>query len=114
MTITYTWKISEIECIPAQGDLSNVVTNVHWRLDGTDGNNFSGVYGVTSLNAPTEGNFTAFEDLTEQQVTGWLETALGDNVAAYKTKIQEEINKLANPPVVTKTPPWMSAAPANT
>ena len=114
MTITYTWRITEIECVPTQGDLANVATNVHWRLDGTDGNNFSGVYGATALESPAEGNFTAFENLTEEQVVGWVETALGANVNAYKEKIQNEIDKLANPPVVSKAPPWISAAPANT
>lgn len=113
MTITYTWRISEIECAPTQGDLSNVATTVHWRLDGTDGNHYSGVYGATALESPSAENFTAFESLTEEQVLSWLESALGSNVAALKEKIENEINALANPRVISKTPPWISAAPAN-
>ena len=113
MTITYTWRITEIECAPTQGDLSNVATTIHWRLDGTDGNHYSGVYGATTLESPSTENFTAFESLTEEQVVGWVESALGSNIATYKEKIENEINALANPPVVSKSPPWVPAPPAN-
>lgn len=114
MTITYQWNISELECKVAHNGLSNVVTNVHWRLDGTDeAGHTSGVYGVTSLESPNDPDqFTAFEGLTKDQVVSWVEATIPDSIAAYKVKIESEIEAQATPPVISKEPPWQSAAPS--
>lgn len=114
MTITYQWNISELECIVAHNGLSNVVSNVHWRLDGTDeAGHTSGVYGVTSLESPSDPDrFTAYEGLTKDQVIDWVVAAIPDTIAAYKVKIEGDIATLASPPVITKEPPWTSAAPS--
>ena len=63
----YTWIISSLDAKIAEGELSNVVETVHWRLQATDGEHTADVYGSVGLEAP-EGDFIAFESLTQADV----------------------------------------------
>lgn len=105
MAITYTWIISQLDCRPEQDGLTNVVTTVHWRLRGVEGDYAAEVYGSVGL--PGSGQpFTAYESLTQAQVEGWLEAALGDQVQSYRDNIAAQIAGLANPPIVRPPLPW--------
>ena len=48
-------------------------------------------------------SFTAFDSLTEADVTGWVEAALGEEqVASIKASIENQIAEKITPTVVTK------------
>jgi hypothetical protein len=106
MAITYTWNCTTVDTYPTKDDKADVIFNVHWRLNGvddTEDKNVGDSYGVVSLDTEDLSTFTAFADITEADVIGWVEAALGeDQVAAIKASIDAQIAEKITPTVVTK------------
>ena len=107
MAITNTWTISQLECYPEYEGQPDVVTVVHWRLTGTDGEYTGSVYGSIGLTLDPDAPFTPYASLTQDQVIGWVKDALGaEQVAAYEANVAQQIADQINPPVVTPPLPW--------
>ena len=106
MAITYTWNCTTVDTYPTKSDQTDVIFNVHWRLNGvddTEDENVGDSYGVVSLDTEDLSTFTAFADITEADVIGWVEAALGEiQVAALKASIDAQIAEKITPTVVTK------------
>jgi hypothetical protein len=106
MAITYTWNCTTVDTYPTKSDQADVIFNVHWRLNGvddTEDENVGDSYGVVSLDTEDLSTFTAFADITEADVIGWVEAALGeDQVTALKASIDAQIAEKITPTVVTK------------
>jgi hypothetical protein len=106
MAITYTWNCTTVDTYPTKSDQTDVIFNVHWRLNGvddTEDENVGDSYGVVSLDTEDLSTFTAFADITEADVIGWVEAALGeDQVTALKNTIEHQIAEKITPTVVTK------------
>ena len=103
--MTYTWNNTTVDTYPSLEGETDVIFNVHWRLTGedTDGN-VGSTYGTIALDTSDLSNFTAFADITEADVNGWVEAAMGeDEVQAKKDAIDAQIAEMVNPSVVTKT-----------
>jgi len=103
--MTYTWNNKTVDTYPSLEGHSDVIFNVHWRLTGTDDSDNTGsVYGTQSLETSDLSDFTSFADITEEQVNGWVESAMGEEeVAELKANIDAQIEQEINPTVVTKT-----------
>jgi len=109
MANTYTWVIDSLDCIPSLNGQTNVVSNVHWRVNGTDGTHNSTVYGTQLLTYTAGSPFTAYSALTKDTVIGWVQAAMGaERVALIQTTLDNLIANLANPPIVTPPLPWGS------
>ena len=93
MANTYNWVIASLDAKIAEGDLSNVIETVHWRLQATDGEHTADVYG--SVGVELEGDFIPFENLTQADIEGWLEAKL--DVDALKAGLDAQIDAIANP-----------------
>jgi len=107
MANTYTWIIEGLDCIPSQDGQTNVVSNVHWRINGTDGTHNATVYGTQALTYTAGSPFTAYSALTEATVIEWVQAAMGAaQVTAIQTNLDNQIANLANPPIVTPNLPW--------
>lgn len=107
MAITYNWHIAALDCYPEHEGNTDVVFTAHWRMDGTDGEHTAGVYGSVGLTLDPEAPFTPYADLTEAQVIGWVQEALGEEqVTGYEANVAAQIDALVNPPVVTPPLPW--------
>ena len=85
---------------------------MHWRLTGTDAANNDPegnpqtvtVYGSQELDTSDLSDFTAFADLTNDEITSWVESALGeDKVTELKTNLSNIIAELVTPTQETKT-----------
>lgn len=112
MANTYTWQINALDTNPTQGDLADVVYNIHWGLLATsdqadaDGNAYTAdSIGTQTVPAPTGEGFTAFEDLTQEIVEAWLEASDLD-VEAIKASLDSQIAEAITPTSVTKSVPW--------
>lgn len=106
MAITYTWIIAQLDCVPEQDGHANVVTTVHWRYAAAWRGWTAEVYGSVALPGPGQ-PFTDYADLTQAQVEGWVEAALGEEqVQEYRNNIVSQIAALINPPVVRPPLPW--------
>ena len=108
MAITYNWEFPTLTAYPTHAGQSDVVFVVHWRLNGTDDDNHTGlVYGTVSVTYKEGDPFIPFADLTKEIVQGWTEEAMGtDTVDAHKQNIANQIQEQVTPTQVNLTPPW--------
>jgi len=106
MEIIYTWEITAMEVILNQDGLPNVVNNIDWRLIATiDGEKYRAEqWAKQYVSAPDANTFTNYEDLTKEQVIGWLENIL--DVAQMKEALTYQINLQVNPVTAILPPPF--------
>ena len=103
--ITYKWIFSAFDCKVSEEGMQDVVTTVHWRYNGTNENGISAeVYGAQSVGTPTPDAFTPYPELSEDQVIGWMESAI--DMEAMKANIDAQIEAIVNPVNVTLQAPW--------
>lgn len=107
MPITNTWAVVQMDAYPQEDGETDVVFNVHWTLTATDGTYIGSAYGSQSVTIDPDVPFTPYADLTETQVIGWVQSAMGaEQVASYEANVAEQIANQINPPVVTPPLPW--------
>jgi len=102
----FTWVIEQLETYAERNGRAKVISKLHWRLVGSEGGRTASCYGSSVIAEP--GNaFTPFEAVTEAQVIGWLEAALGeDDVAAYRETVSKQlVGSLA--PAASPSLPWV-------
>lgn len=104
MAISYNWVISAMDEYPQSEGLSNVVFNVHYRRQANDGEYFAETYNVAPMSLPDPSAFTPYDQLTFEQVCGWLEGVL--DVAAIDSSLTNQIEEKKNPKVVSLPLPW--------
>lgn len=107
MAITNTWSVVSLDCYPELDGETDVVFTCHWVLSGTDGTYAGSVYGSVGVTIDPDAPFTPYASLTQAQVIGWVQDALGEEqVAAYEANVAQQIENQINPPVVTPPLPW--------
>lgn len=115
MAITNTWAVAQMDAYPEADNETDVVFNVHWTLTGTETAMVSGVetvcvgsvYGTQAVPVDPEAPFTPYAELTETQVIGWVQSAMGEEqVANYEANVAGQIANQIDPPVVTPPLPW--------
>ena len=100
----YNWTISAMECVKKENDLTDVVITIHWRYNAEKDGFTAETYGATSVPLPTGEEFTPYEDLTKDQVIGWLVSEL--DVDAMNENLNAQIELLINPINVTLPAPF--------
>jgi hypothetical protein len=99
MTATINWSISQLDRKTAD----NYVTTAHWRCDATDGEYSAGVYGSAGFT----GDLTIpYEDLTQEQVLGWVWESV--NKAETEANVLAQIEAQKNPTSASGLP-WSQA-----
>ena len=114
MAIKYTWDCSTVDTYPTASndgvDFNDVVFLVHYRLTASD--TFDGeekehpLIGTEELDISNlqTGSFVEFENISKDQVVGWVTASLGDEaVASLKQTASGSLLNVVTPPVVTKT-----------
>jgi hypothetical protein len=108
MAITYELDITNMEAVPTEGNLNNVVKIIYYTYIGKetiDGKDYWGdASGAIEINAPNSDSFTPFTDLTKDQVKQWVEPKI--NLSSIKEYIIKTIELQKNPPTVIKSNPW--------
>ena len=107
MEVYYIWGIAEIKAYPTVGDKIDVICNVIWKLVASQGIYNSQIQG--SVDIPTDylETFTPYDQLTEQQVLGWVKDVMGpEQVAQYEAGALADLERLVNPPVINLPLPW--------
>ena len=104
MANTYSWDCRTVDTYPTLGDNADVVYRVHWRLKGADSNGVEdSTIGTCSLDTSDIKSFVAFDKLTNDSVTAWVEASLGaDKVKELKASVDAMITEKTNPTSVTK------------
>jgi hypothetical protein len=103
--INYKWVINELFCIPKEGQLIDVVSIVHWSRLAEQEDIQVLVYGTMNCATPSETDFTAYPDLTYDQICSWLDEGL--NVVELDANLDTQIENIINPPIVTLPLPWV-------
>jgi len=99
---TYNWTIAALNCKVNENEMQDVVYNVHWRYSATNADNISAeIYGAEAVSPPSEEAFTPYDELTKEQVVGWLEASM--DVPAMSLMLDNQIELIVNP--VDVTPP---------
>ena len=113
MAVSYNWTINPLEAYPTSSGELDVVFVAHWQLHATE------TVGETTYNAQSIGTqgltyasgsaFTPFEELTLEQVSGWVENAMGTgSVDSMKAGLAQNIANQIVPPTVTLQSPWLT------
>lgn len=118
--LTYKWNFNPLTCYTHESGYDDVVFTVHWQLSGTSGSiNESGSV-VPQYNAqiigtqgftfsPDSGSFTPFNELTFDQVRGWIETAIGEErITQMSASIAQQIQDQITPVIVNLPAPWIT------
>jgi hypothetical protein len=109
LDINYTWTINPLEAYPTAEGETDVVFVAHWQLHAITGSYVASSIGTQSLTYTAGTPFTPFNELTLEQVTGWVKNAMGEGrVAELKAGLATQIENQINPPTVTLTSPWLS------
>jgi hypothetical protein len=79
------WDVNTVDVYPTDEGHSNVIYNVHWRLNAVDtqvdaeGNPYTAVvYGTQVLDTSDLSGFIDFDSVTSAEVQGWVESAMGE------------------------------------
>jgi len=109
MANTYTWDCRTVDTYPSHTDdnsvtESDVVYNVHWRVTGSDGTNESTVIGTQTIETSDLSTFTAFADITHDDMIAWTKAAIGtERVSELEANLDTQLTELATPTSVTRT-----------
>lgn len=104
MATTFNWIVTAMDCYPQSEGHADVVYNVHWTCSGMDGEYYGSVYSTCSVPVPGD-PFTPYEDLTQEQVLGWI-WANGVDKAATESAVEAQIQNQINPTSITPPLPW--------
>ena len=107
--ITILWIIERLLVKPTEGSLTDVVITADWRCNGTQDQYSGTCYGSTSF-APPSGDFTPYDQLTQDQVLGWC-FANGVDKTAIEANVTAQINDQINPPIIAPPLPWLPPVP---
>ena len=107
-TTTFTWSINTLERELADG----YVFTAHYSVNAVsstlnpEGNPYSqGAYGSVGLERP-EGDLIPFEDLTQEQVIGWVKEKLGgdEKVAEIEKALTDRLAEVISPSRINGVP----------
>ncbi len=112
-TVSYTWRIERLDAAPVEGELTDVVRKIHWRLFATDGTNSTDTYGEVPLGSANPEEFTPYQELAEATVIAWLEAAINSRAGEDEPSVDQLCNGLAGvlaakrtPTIVPMSLPW--------
>jgi hypothetical protein len=103
--INYKWVINALDCVPKEGQMTDVVSIVHWSRLAEQEDIEVSIYGTMSCTSPSVTDFTAYPDLTFEQICEWLEAGL--NVSELDANLDSQIADIINPPIITLPLPWV-------
>lgn len=94
--------------------LNDAVFQTYWTLTGVDENGneaeFRGALPLSADSVPASA-FTAFSDVTEEQVIGWIENFYAENQDFYNNMIaelQKQIDRMSETELSSTQLPWFN------
>ena len=98
------WIINQLDTAPSEDGLTDVVKVVYWTRTAQQGNINVSCYGSMGCVTPSSTDFTAYPDLTYEQVCSWLDASM--DVAALDLNLDAQIENQVNPPIVVLPLPF--------
>ena len=103
----YNWVINQLDTAPSEDGLTDVVKVVNWTRVATEGEIVVSSYGTMNCTTPSSTDFTAYPDLTQEQVEGWLENGL--DTETIDLNLDKQIENITNPPIIVLPLPWSNS-----
>jgi len=107
---TYQWVINQMDTRLKEGELIDVVVSVHYTREAQQYVGGEPILvsccGILPCQTPSSTDFTAYPDLTYEQVCGWLDAGL--DVPAIDLGLQQQIDNIINPPIIVLPLPWVT------
>jgi hypothetical protein len=108
MAITLSSKVNSMLTALSEDGLTDVVKSASWTRTASeevDGKVYTSSFpGVTPFSAPDPASFTPYDQITEAQVMGWVESKV--DMAAIDATLTTNVENQINPPVVELPLPW--------
>jgi hypothetical protein len=108
MSTTYQWVINQMDTKPQEDGLTDVVVTVHWTRTAEQYVGAEPIlvssYGTMGCTTPSSTDFTAYPDLTYEQVCSWLDAGL--DVPTIDLGLNKQIEDIINPPIVVLPLPF--------
>ena len=102
MEKTFNILITHFDVIPSKDGLTNVIKKAHWKVDCLHEGKYYQKAGSYTLPAASETDFTAFENLSKDQVISWLSVSI--NFDIVKNLLSEEIDEALFPTISLPLP----------
>jgi hypothetical protein len=108
MANIYEWKVEHMSSQKQLDQLTDVVVEVGWSCTVTDGTYFNVIPGLTRINYIGSGEFTPYEQLTQEVILSWVWA----NITKEEVEAEGDrlINEQVNPPIVNLPLPWAATA----
>ena len=103
----FTWVITKLDCHSRLENFTNVVFMVNFRVIGSDGTNSDSIVSACPVAFDAGAPHTPFEQLTKEQVLGWLWTN-GVDKDTIESAVKKRIEQQIAPQIVEMSPPWLS------
>lgn len=109
--MSYNWVINGMSCYPQADGQTDVVFRVFFGVNTVATVNNEPYYAIVNGTADvtyTAGTpYTPYDQLTNDQVIGWVQASLGpEGIADYEARADAQIEAALNPPVVQLPLPW--------
>ena len=102
-----TWNITQMNCYPEQDGLTDVVFSVSWNLTVIDDTYTSSVNGTIGVELDPAAPYTPYNELTKDQVLGWVKLSLGDaQVLEYENGVSSIVEAQKNPTIISPPLPF--------
>jgi len=98
-----------MENYPTYAGQSNVVFSINWNCTAEQEGKTANSLGTVETTYVEGDPFTAYADLTEEQVWGWVNPSI--NRTSIETDLQAMLNAELNPATETDTLPWAEVTP---
>ena len=105
----FTWSINQMSVMPVLEGQTDVVVAAQWNILGEDQGASYNLIGWQPFTLVQGEGFTPYNQLTQEQVVGWVKNTMGENqVANLEAAVQGSLNAILNPPVepVIAPMPW--------
>jgi len=87
----YSWRINQLDCLPAVGSLINYVNTVHWSYIAARESKEGTINGTISYpEDPENPNFIPFDELTKEKIIFWLESSI--DMVSLKDTVDNELD----------------------
>jgi len=104
MATTYNITINGLQGAPVLNGVNKVVTLVTYQVQGVADDGTEAIHQDNLPCTYDADNFTAFEDLTENQVKGWITSS--DGYAGVCSQVDSAIDAVRVPTNVEMDKPW--------
>lgn len=102
---TFTWTVTQLEAVD-RGELHGVCTQACFDVQGEHEGKQGFAQGDTFLGEPDPDHFAPIAELTHDEAVSWVKSALGERVAEFEARVQEQIDRQMTPQPKAIKLPW--------